>query len=635
MLTYILRRLVQCVFVILGVTVITFLALHIGGDPTYLFVSERASPAEIEAARRYLGFDQPLHIQYLSFLWRLLHADMGVSLTYKSSAFGVVMEHFPATIELTVAAFLVATVFAIPLGVFAALHRGTAIDGAVMTFAMIGQSMPSFWLGIILILTFGLALNWLPLSGHVPVLVPLLRGDFLEALRNLPQALSHLLLPAVTVGLFSLSRNARLVRSSMLEVLSLDFVRTARAKGQTERGVVVHHALRNAWLPVITVLGLEFRIHAEWSGGGRDDLLLAGCRAIGLQRHQPARHSVGPGGGRVVRSGVCGDQSMRRRAVWAARSARPCALNRMQQPDPAEMLQQTEFRRRPSAWRRAGASLVRAKWPIIAMLILAVVTFAAALGPSFAPRDPNRQNIISRLRPPMLVNTQGRIDYPLGTDALGRDVLSRLIYGARISIAVGLAAVVIGGLLGVTLGLVAGYRRGWVDDAIMRVADVQLAFPTILLAIMFLVVLGPGLLNLAIVLGIGQWVTYARIARAQTINQREKEYVEAARALGDRTVNILFRTILPNILSPLIVIASFNIAGVILSEAALSFLGLGVPPTIPTWGGMLAESRDQLLAGRWWLAIFPGVAIMLTVLSFNILGDWLRDFLDPRLKAIV
>jgi peptide/nickel transport system permease protein len=307
----------------------------------------------------------------------------------------------------------------------------------------------------------------------------------------------------------------------------------------------------------------------------------------------------------------------------------------MQKVEPAAASQQLDLRPRRSAWRRAAASLLRAKWPILAMAILSIVVLAAALGPSFAPRDPNRQNIVSRLRPPMLANTQGRIDYPLGTDALGRDVLSRLIYGARISIVVGLAAVVIGGLLGVTLGLIAGYRGGWLDDVIMRIADTQLAFPTILLAIMFLVVLGPGLLNLAIVLGIGQWVTYARIARAQTINQREKEYVEAIRALGERTGSIMFRTILPNILSPLIVIASFNIAGVILSEAALSFLGLGVPPTIPTWGGMLAESRDQLLAGRWWLAIFPGVAIMLTVLSFNILGDWLRDFLDPRLKAIV
>ena len=168
----------------------------------------------------------------------------------------------------------------------------------------------------------------------------------------------------------------------------------------------------------------------------------------------------------------------------------------------------------------------------------------------------------------------------------------------------------------------------------MRIADIQLAFPFILLAIMFLVVLGSGVLNLILILGIGQWVTYARIARAQTLSQREKEYVEAARALGARGASVMFKSILPNILAPLIVIASFNVASVILSEASLSFLGLGVPPTTPTWGGMLAESRDQLLAGRWWLAVYPGVAIALTVLAFNILGDWLRDFLDPRLRGV-
>jgi peptide/nickel transport system permease protein len=166
----------------------------------------------------------------------------------------------------------------------------------------------------------------------------------------------------------------------------------------------------------------------------------------------------------------------------------------------------------------------------------------------------------------------------------------------------------------------------------MRLGDVQLAFPFVLLAIMFLVVLGPGLGNLVLVLGIGQWVTYARIVRAETLSLREKEFVEAARALGDSTPAILFRTILPNLLAPLTVMATFNVAGVILTEASLSFLGLGVPPSVPTWGGMLAESRDTLLANKWWLAVFPGLAIMLTVLSFNILGDWLRDVMDPRLK---
>lgn len=284
--------------------------------------------------------------------------------------------------------------------------------------------------------------------------------------------------------------------------------------------------------------------------------------------------------------------------------------------------------------RRAWRSLLRAKWPLLAVFILLLVVFAAAFGPSVAPKDPNRQDIIARLQPPFERERSGEVEFLLGTDSLGRDVLSRVIYGARISLLVGFIAVAIGGTMGVTLGTLAGYFGGRVDSVIMRVGDIQLAFPFILLAIMFLVVLGPGVVNLVLILGIGQWVTYARIARAQTISQREKEYVEAARALGATTGRVLFRSILPNILAPLIVIASFNIASVILSEAALSFLGLGVPPTVPTWGGMLAESRDQLLAGRWWLAIFPGTAIMMTVLSFNILGDWLRDFLDPRLRGV-
>jgi peptide/nickel transport system permease protein len=282
-------------------------------------------------------------------------------------------------------------------------------------------------------------------------------------------------------------------------------------------------------------------------------------------------------------------------------------------------------------WRRVVRSLYRAKWPILAIFLLLLVTFAAIFGPAVAPRDPNRQNIIARLKRPMQTDRRGQTTFILGTDGLGRDVLSRLLYGARVSLTVGLVAVVVGGSLGTLLGMIGGYFGGWLDDIIMRVADIQLAFPFILLAIMFLVVLGPGVVNLILVLGIGQWVTYARIARGQTISQREKEYIEAAKALGQRTPGILFNGILPNILAPLIIIASFNVASVILAEAALSFLGLGVPQTVPSWGGMLADSRNELLSGRWWLAVFPGTAIMITVLSFNILGDWLRDLLDPRL----
>jgi len=289
---------------------------------------------------------------------------------------------------------------------------------------------------------------------------------------------------------------------------------------------------------------------------------------------------------------------------------------------------QSGFRRELA---RAGRSMVAAKWPLLALAILMVVLFVAIFGPTISPLDPNRQNIMLRLAEPM-ADGPGEATFMLGSDALGRDVLSRLIYGARVSLLVGIAAILVGGTIGVSAGLVSGYFGGWIDDVIMRLGDIQLAFPFILLAIMFLVVLGPGLINLILVLGVGQWVTYARIVRAQTLSLREKEFVEAARALGDSTSSIIFRTILPNIVAPLTVIASFNVASVILAEASLSFLGLGVPPDVPTWGSMLAQSRDQLIANKWWLAIFPGLAIVFTVLSFNIMGDWLRDFLDPRLK---
>ena len=286
---------------------------------------------------------------------------------------------------------------------------------------------------------------------------------------------------------------------------------------------------------------------------------------------------------------------------------------------------------RESGLRRSVRLMVAARWPLLAMAILVVAGVAAVFGPLLAPFDPNRQNLLLRLADPLAAGPDGTV-FLLGSDALGRDVLSRLLYGARVSLTVGIAAIVVGGAIGILAGLLSGYFGGWVDDVIMRLGDIQLAFPFILLAIMFLVVLGSGIWNLILVLGVGQWVTYARIVRADTLSLREKEFVEAARALGDSTPSIIFRTILPNILAPLTVIASFNVAGVILSEAALSFLGLGVPPSVPTWGSMLAESRDTLVANTWWLALFPGVAIVLTVLSFNILGDWLRDVLDPRLR---
>lgn len=255
---YLVNRLLQTILVLLGVTLLAFLTLHLAGDPTLLYVSERASEEEIAETRAKLGFDKPLWEQYLNYVGGVVRGDLGNSLRTRTPAFALVMERLPATIELTIFAMLIAIVFAIPIGIISAMRRGTAVDGGIMLFAMFGQSMPSFWLGIMLIIFVALNVSWLPISGHVPVIKPLLEGDFATAIVNFPDALRHMLLPAITLGVFSLARNARLIRSSMLEVLSQDYITTARAKGLRQQKVIVGHAFRNALIPFITIVGLEF-----------------------------------------------------------------------------------------------------------------------------------------------------------------------------------------------------------------------------------------------------------------------------------------------------------------------------------------------------------------------------------------
>jgi peptide/nickel transport system permease protein len=275
-------------------------------------------------------------------------------------------------------------------------------------------------------------------------------------------------------------------------------------------------------------------------------------------------------------------------------------------------------------------SLRRARLAPIGLAILLVLLLSAIFASQVAPHDPNQVDVVQRLKPPFWL-PDGSLDHVLGTDSVGRDVLSRIVYGGRIALAVGLASVLISGCIGVSLGMTAGYRRGWVDAVISRIGEIQLAFPFILLAISVLAVVGPGVGNVIFVLGTYGWVTYARVVRAQTLSWREKEFVEAARCIGVSDAAIMLRHLLPNMLAPIIVIASFSMATNVLAEAALSFLSLGVPLSIPSWGSMLADARDYL-QDAWWLSTFPGLALMLTVLGINLVGDWLRDYLDPRLR---
>lgn len=258
----------------------------------------------------------------------------------------------------------------------------------------------------------------------------------------------------------------------------------------------------------------------------------------------------------------------------------------------------------------------------IILLLLVMIGIAA---PRIAPDNPAAVSLVDRLKPPLSPS------HLLGTDALGQDVLSRVIYGARVSMLVGFLGVAISGVIGMFLGSMAGYRGGVLDDVIMRIADIQLAFPTIILYVAVMAVRGPGLVNLIVVIGVVGWVQYGRVQRGMVLAERQREYVEAARVSGAPDWLILLRHIVPNTLGPITVVASFGLANIIILEASLSFLGLGVPPSVPSWGSMLADGRDYLRTS-WWLATFPGIAITLTVLAINLLGDWLRDRFDPLLR---
>jgi peptide/nickel transport system permease protein len=282
-------------------------------------------------------------------------------------------------------------------------------------------------------------------------------------------------------------------------------------------------------------------------------------------------------------------------------------------------------------WVTLLRRLVRRRTALFGMLVVLVVMLAAAAAPLVAPFDPLEQDIGQRLREPGWQDARGRV-HALGTDHLGRDILSRIIFGSRIALLVGLAAVVISGVLGMIIGLVAGYFGGRMDDFLMRLADIQLAFPFILLAIAVIGVLGPSLRNIIIVIGVSSWVVYARVVRGEVLSIREREYVHAAVALGSRHWRVLMIHVLPNTFTPWLVVATLDMARVIVIESALSFLGLGVQPPTPTWGGMLADGRVYL-STAWWLATFPGLAILITVLGINLFGDGLRDTLDPRLKV--
>jgi peptide/nickel transport system permease protein len=272
-------------------------------------------------------------------------------------------------------------------------------------------------------------------------------------------------------------------------------------------------------------------------------------------------------------------------------------------------------------------------FPLIPMSILGGLLFVAIFANVLAPHDPEVGNLVERFRPPVW-QQGGSEKFLLGSDHLGRDVLSRLIFGARVSIVVGFTAVLVAGVLGTGLGILSGYLGGWVDQVIMRITDTWLALPALTFAIFLAAVVGPSEMNIVIILGAVYWTRYARVIRGEVLSLKERDFVRLAIVAGCSKRTIMKRHILPNVLNSAIVLGTLMLGVVVVTEAALSFLGVGVPPPKPAWGLMLADGKKGMMAGYWWLTVLPGCCIMFMVLSANLLGDWLRVKLDPQLRQL-
>lgn len=271
--------------------------------------------------------------------------------------------------------------------------------------------------------------------------------------------------------------------------------------------------------------------------------------------------------------------------------------------------------------------------PVIPCAILAIAVVVAIFADVLAPHDPQVGLLTARFKPPVW-QAGGSANHLLGTDQLGRDVLSRLIFGARVSLVVGFTAVIFAGTVGTTLGIISGYMGGWVDQVIMRITDAWLALPGLTFAIFLAAIVGPSEMNIVIILALVYWTRYARIVRGEVLSLKEREFVRLAVVAGCSRWTIMWRHIMPNVINSSIVLATLMLGIVIITEASLSFLGVGVPPPKPAWGVMLSDGKQGLMVGYWWLTVMPGTCIMLLVLAANLLGDWLRVKLDPQLRQL-
>ena len=691
MIRFFIKRILMLIPVIIAVAFIVFALMDLApGDALTGANLENMTVEEIAALRTAMGIDDPLFVKFVRYMFRLVQGDLGVSDITGISVWDSFIGRLPNTLILAFSAFLIGLVVSIPLGIFAARRAGNITDNISTAFSVAGMSMPGFFVGILLILAFSYSLGWFPAGG------------FNDGARSV-------LLPAITASLVLVATSTRQTRSSMLEVLKSDYLRTARAKGVPESVVIRKHALGNALIPIVTTMGLNLghtiagtaviETVFSWPGIGR--LVVESVNA---------RDTTSTTGIVVMTTGMyvlvqllvdivyaLVDPRLKAQFVSKTKRKKSAAKSNVEMPaandtiiapvsptasigdvtsdanapaddgfsdEPADGSFTSEnppvrddalilgcvpekrisasvtcseetitengelLTRKYKKHSRIGETfhhLSRNVGAMVGLIITAmlIILFVISLFIPFSMAT--AATVADRFSAPSLT-------YLFGTDGMGRNQFTRVVYATRFSLPIGFGATAVAAVIGVFLGSLAAYYEGTIkEEVIMRFSDTLASIPGVLMGMVIITTLGRSLTNLIIAVGVAAIPGFIRITRASALSIKINEYVEAARAVGFSNFRIIFSQILPNGLAPIIVAFTTQLGLSILISATLSFLGYGIPVPNPEWGSLAAAGREAIRNAPW-LTIFPSLLIMITVMAFTLLGDGLRDALDPKLK---
>ena len=678
MIRFFLRRLILFIPIIIAVSLIVFILMDLTpGDRLSRMSLEGMSTEEVQALRDSLGLDDPLLVRYGRYMLKLFQGDLGKSELSGLDIWKTYMSRLPNTLALAGLSMTIAVSVSIPLGIFASRRSGKIADNLTTAISMIGMATPTFWMGILFILLFSSYLGWLPSGGF--------RAGFIS-----------LILPALATSSNLLASSTRQTRSSMLEVLNADYLRTARAKGVPERVVIRKHALGNALIPIVTTVGMSVaiavsgtavtetvfafpgigrliveavngrdlttitgvtilttvlfvfvvllvdiaytvvdpRIKAEFSGKGRSErrsskraeikrliipLPTNGQTSTGESSHldNELPQAVASSNSATNGSRISVDIKTDTKADDKTET-----ISGDLDVDGSELLTKKYKKQRPIS--AVFHHLIRNPGAVAGMVILSVMVILYIVSLFIDFGAVSRGIVSDRFTPP-------GIKYLFGTDNMGRNLFVRVIYATRFSLPIGVISTSFGAIIGVTLGALAAYYGKIFDNVAMRIADTISAIPSLLLGMVVVTVLGRSLPNLMIAIGIGTIPGFMRMSRASILTVKGNEFVEAGRAMGLSGIRIIFSHVLPNGMAPIIISITNSMGMSILASAGLSFLGLGVPIPNPEWGSLVSEGRNHVTHAPW-LTIFPGLFVVITVMGFSMLGDGLRDALDPKLK---